>query len=225
MTTRASSAPEPEAAACVHVADADAVTRSLVLDIGHRDGFAVRMHDRGTDLPGTLQEAATDCLLLDLQLPDRPGLEVLRELRERGLQIPVVAIGAAARIADAVTAMKLGSLDFVEKPLPPAPLAAAIQRALTIARERRARERERAALQAQLAGLTPREREVLALVVDGMPNKRIAARLGISPKTIEVHRARVMRKTQASSLADLVRLALAAAAATTAPAFLSGRGA
>ena len=151
----------------------------------------------------------------DLNLPDHSGLAVLEQLAARNSQIPVVFMSGAASVADAVSALKLGSIDFVEKPFAIADMTAAIRRALQADRDRRKSMREQSGLKAKFAGLTPREFEVMQLVVAGLANKMIASRLGVSPKTVEVHRAHVMQKTNSDSLAELVKSALGAGVATT----------
>jgi FixJ family two-component response regulator len=147
--------------------------------------------------------------VLDLNLPDMSGLQVLEELVARDCWIPVLCISAHARVSDAVRALQLGGIDFLEKPFDLEAMRAALQRGLAEDRARRNRALLRAGMLARLADLTPREREVMDLVVQGMANKAVAAALGVRPKTVEVHRANVMRKTAAESLAELVRLHLA----------------
>jgi two-component system response regulator FixJ len=172
-------------------------------------GFVVRVFDSARGLlaasPGGL-----GCVLTDVRMPDIDGLALLHRLREQGNRLPVIVMTGQGDIAIAVQAMKAGAVDFLEKPFSDESLFEAIAGAL----EQSQRLRETAALSenaaSRLATLTPREREVFDLLVTGLPNKAIANTLGASPRTIEVHRARVFEKLKANSLPDLVRLLLAA---------------
>jgi len=149
------------------------------------------------------------CLVLDLRMPGASGLALQQELARSRAELPIVFLTGHADVATSVRAMKAGAVDFIEKPPRESELLDAIHRALKRDREARAARAERTAIERLVTALTPREREVLALVVAGLPNKRVADRLGASEKTIKVHRARVMEKMRASSLADLVRRAQA----------------
>ncbi|WP_217591187.1 response regulator transcription factor [Burkholderia sp. GbtcB21] len=144
------------------------------------------------------------CLLLDLQLPDVSGLELQRQL---SAVLPIIFITGHGDICTTVVAMKAGATDFLPKPVCGTVLLDAIRRALESSVQMDKRRRELASLQERANRLTPREREVLTLVVTGRLNKQVAADLGIAEKTIKIHRARVMEKMEAASLADLVRLA------------------
>jgi FixJ family two-component response regulator len=147
------------------------------------------------------------CLVLDMLLPGPSGLDLQRSLRQSGRDIPIVFITGHGDVPTSVRAMKGGAVDFLQKPFRDGELLDCVQRALRRSRQRGAERAERAELQHRFDVLTPREREVLALVVTGKPNKQIAAALGIAEKTIKVHRGRVMDKMQAASVADLVRMA------------------
>jgi two-component system response regulator FixJ len=194
----------------VHVVDDDPAVQKLFQQLGYIEGFTVTTYDTASSFLEAVGEERPGCAVVDLILPDRSGLDVLRELAARGSRMPVVFMSGLARATEAVSALKLGSLDFVEKPFATADMVAAIRRGLETDRALRQRTRHQVDLRARFAGLTPREYEVMQLVVDGLPNKAIAARLGVSPKTVEVHRAHVMQKTAADSLAELVKLAIAA---------------
>ena len=150
------------------------------------------------------------CVLTDVRMPEIDGLALLRRLREQGVHLPVIVMTGQGDIAIAVQAMKAGAIDFLEKPFDDESLIEAVGKA----QKQSERLREVAATSAEaasrLATLTPREREVFDLLVTGLPNKAIANTLGASPRTIEVHRARVFEKLRAHSLPDLVRLLLAA---------------
>ena len=147
------------------------------------------------------------CLVLDVQMPDRDGLDLQRELERRGRTLQIVFLTGHATVPIGVEAMKGGAVDFLEKPFEDEQLVAAVREA--IARDARAR-RERAELdelRRRREALTPRQRQVFSLVVRGLPNKQIAARLGNTEKTVKKHRGRVMATMKAGSLAELVRMA------------------
>lgn len=153
---------------------------------------------RRPDLPG--------CILLDIDLPGVSGLE-FQEKMESDDHPPVVFITGHADVPSSVRAMKRGAVDFLIKPFDQADLLAAIHAAVQLDRIRRADREQITALRARLSDLTPREREVFPLIVSGLLNKQAAAQLGISEVTFQIHRGKVMQKMQASSLADLVRIA------------------
>ena len=149
------------------------------------------------------------CLVLDVRMPGMSGLELQERLAARRLHhVPIIFITGHGDVQMAVRAVQSGAFDFVEKPFNDQDLLDRIQRAIAFDAERRGREAQRAQLRALFAGLTPREREVLDLVVEGMSNKAIANSLGLSAKTVEVHRAKVMEKMHARSVSDLVKLAM-----------------
>jgi RNA polymerase sigma factor (sigma-70 family) len=147
-------------------------------------------------------------LVLDVEMPGASGLELQSELLDSPNPIPIIFITGHGDIPMSVTAMKAGAVDFLSKPFQDEDLLAAIREASASGRRKRAEYAERAAIQELYEKLTAREREVMAMVVCGLPNKQIASRLGIVEKTIKVHRGRVMSKMQASSVAELVRAAL-----------------
>ncbi|MBK8096503.1 MAG: response regulator transcription factor [Planctomycetes bacterium] len=193
----------------VSVVDDEPTIQQLFVQLGRLEGLAVRTWTRGADFLAAFDESQPGCLVLDLNLPDMSGLQVLEQLGRRGSHIPVVFMSGLAKVSQAVAALKLGSLDFVEKPFAIDDMMAAIHRAIDSDRARRATEQQQHHLRERFAALTPRETEVMDLVVQGHANKAVAATLGVSPKTVEVHRANVMRKTGANSLAELVRLKIA----------------
>ena len=147
------------------------------------------------------------CLILDVRLPGPSGLDLQSALRESRRPLPIVFITGHASVSTSVRAMKGGAVDFLQKPFNDQELLDCVQRAIETSRRLRADQAEQADLAQRHAALTGREREVLGLVVTGMLNKQIAAALGIAEKTIKVHRARVMDKMRAASVAELVRLA------------------
>lgn len=146
------------------------------------------------------------CLVLDVRMPGRSGLDLQAELQPARHDIPIVFLTGHGDVPMTVRAMKDGAVDFLQKPFHDEDLLNAIHGALDRSREARAERAARAAIQHRLDSLTPREREVLALVVTGILNKQIAGELGAAEKTIKVHRGRVMTKMQAKSVADLVRM-------------------
>jgi two-component system response regulator FixJ len=148
------------------------------------------------------------CLVLDVRMPGMSGLELQQQLNLRGAVIPVIFITGHGDVPMAVEAMQQGAFDFLQKPFRDQDLMDRIQRALEMDRANRAELGERSRIREQYETLTPREREVLALVTSGKANKVMAADLGLSQRTIEIHRARVMDKMGASSLAHLVRMVL-----------------
>ena len=147
------------------------------------------------------------CLVLDLAMPGGSGLDLQRSLIDSHVDLPVVFLSGCADVPASVRAMKDGAFDFLTKPVDADVLLQAVDRAIELDRSRRASAEQEHALQARLAKLTPREREVLPYLVSGKLNKQIAADLGVVEKTIKVHRARVMEKLGVHCLADLVRLA------------------
>lgn len=145
------------------------------------------------------------CLLADVRMPEMTGLELLNELQKRGMHLPVILMTGHGDVPMAVRALKEGALDFFEKPYNDQLLLESINRALEIHRQQLNTEKKQAQLELNLSYLTPREHQVLALLLEGLPGKQIAAYLKISPKTVDVHRHRVMHKLKVSSLADLIR--------------------
>jgi len=148
------------------------------------------------------------CLLLDIQMPQISGLELQQTLNVRGWRIPVIFITGHGTIPLAIAVMKAGAFDFIEKPLREDALVESIERALRWNDKAYEERLERATLQTRAASLTPREREVFELVAAGEPNKAIAHHLGISFRTVELHRAHIIEKLQARSLSDLIRMAM-----------------
>lgn len=149
----------------------------------------------------------TGCLVTDVRMPGLDGVELHRTLVARGFSIPVIIISGHAEVQMAVESMRLGAVDFIEKPFPPRVLLDRIAVAIELDATKRRQCEQHDSARRQLALLTPREREVMALVVQGKPGKQIANELGVTEKTIENHRANIRAKTQARSLPALVRLA------------------
>jgi two-component system, LuxR family, response regulator FixJ len=199
------------AVSTLHVVDDDPAMRDSLRMLLEASGYVVRTYDSAGVFLAS-DPVGLGCVVTDVRMPDIDGLELLRRLRGQGIGLPVIVMTGEGDIAIAVQAMKAGAVDFLEKPFGEEALFEAVGRAL----EQSQRLREIAATSAdaasRLASLTPRERQVFDLLVTGLPNKAIANTLGGSPRTIEVHRARVFEKLKAHSLPDLVRLLLAAEA-------------
>jgi two-component system response regulator FixJ len=193
----------------VFVVDDDADIRDsmrLLLEVA---GLKVRNY---TSARQFLDEGAPrqGCLVADIRMPDMSGLELQEEVAKRHLDLPVIIMTGHGDVPLAVRAMKAGAVDFLEKPFDDERMLASVRRALEIGSRVRSRNAEAVAAKNLLASLTPRERGVLDKLVQGRSNKVVAYELGISPRTVEIHRAHIMGKMDASSLSDLVRLVLAA---------------
>jgi FixJ family two-component response regulator len=175
------------------------LVRSVGLDV---DTFASAQAFLARPLPDR-----PACVVLDLRMPGQSGLELQEALRLSGREIPIVFVTGHGDVPSSVRAMKAGAVDFLEKPFSDQALLDTVQRALERDERSRAGRAERERVQRRVDSLTPREREVLALVVAGRLNKQIAAALGAAEKTVKGHRGRMMQKMQAGSVADLVRMA------------------
>jgi two-component system, LuxR family, response regulator FixJ len=193
----------------VHVVDDDPAIRDSLRVLLESVGFTVRTHDSAQAFLVSAPELQ-GCVLTDVRMPGIDGLELQQRLSECGAPLAVIVMTGQGDIPVAVRAMKAGAVDFLEKPFSDQELLDAVRRALEQSQQLREAESATTAAAAQLAALTPREREVFDLLVAGRPTKAIAKQLGASPRTIEVHRGRVFEKLRASSLPDLVRLMLAA---------------
>lgn len=193
----------------VHVVEDDRAMRESLVELLEEAGYRVRAHASAEHLLALGADAPQGCVVSDVRMPGMDGLALLRSLRAAGSALPLVLITGHGDVAMAVTAMKAGAVDFLEKPFEADALLAAIETALRVgARGSGAEDGE--AARTRLKALTAREHDVLAHLVAGRSNKEAAARLGISPRTVEFHRAHIMDKTQAKGLPELVRLWLAA---------------
>ncbi len=194
----------------VHLIDDDEDVRRAVAFLLGTAGLAVKVYDSASSFLEKCDDFQSGCIVSDVRMPGIDGLELLRRLNQKGSRLPVIVMTGHADVALAVAAMKEGAVDFIEKPFPDETLLAAIQVAL--AREEKAvgSNPHAAEVRKRLASLTVREKEVLDGLLAGHPNKTIAYDLGISPRTIEVHRANVMTKMAASSLSELVRMVISA---------------
>ncbi len=199
-----------DAEAVVHIVDDDRMARESLRWLIESAHLPARVYARGLDFLEAGGEPGCGCVLLDVRMPDIDGMELHRRLRRRGVSLPVIIVTGHADVAMAVRAMKAGAWDFIEKPYNDALMLGRVQSAIAFDRDKR-RDRERIdAIQARAARLTPREHEVMARVLQSRPNKLIAAELGISIKTVELHRANLMTKMEAASATELVRMAIIA---------------
>ena len=187
-------------------------------DPGVRDSLALLLSLKGLSTQlfasaesflETYQPDQAGCVLTDLRMPGMTGLELQTALRERRLELPVVVLTAHGDVATARAALKNGAFDFLEKPIDDAMLLDVLHNALRVDRERRAAATARSSSDRRMERLTEREREILSLLAAGHQNRDIATQLGISPRTVEVHKARIMEKLACRSLADLIRMNLA----------------
>jgi len=191
----------------VYVVDDDERVRGSIEDLLHSCGIVVTKFGSAADYLKHEKPAIPACLILDIELPDINGLELQRQLLGTR-HPPIVFITGHGDIPSSVQAMKAGAIDFLPKPFTPAQLLATVEAALALDRERLAAETEVKDLRDRYDVLTPREREVLRLVVRGLVNKQAAFSLGISEVTYQIHRGSIMRKMEAPSLADLVRMSI-----------------
>ena len=189
------------------VDDDQAVRDGLKALLGAR-GFALETFDSAESFLAAMDRNVTGCAVLDIRMPGMNGLELQRELKRRAIALPVIIITGHGDVALAVTALKAGAIDFLEKPFDSDALLASIEDALRRGAATLTAAFDREAVAARVAQLTAREREVMDLVVAGHPNKVVANRLGIAVRTVEIHRAKVMDKVQARNLSELVRMAI-----------------
>jgi two-component system response regulator FixJ len=192
----------------VYVVDDDQAVRDGLKALLTVSGYQVEPFDSAESFLAAIDRGATGCAILDIRMPGMNGLELQRELKRRGMALPVVIVTGHGDVPLAVAALKAGAVDFIEKPFDSDALLASIEEALRRGAAALAFAFDRDTVTTRVAQLTPREREVLDLVVAGHPNKVVADRLGIAVRTVEIHRARVMEKMQARNLSELIRMAI-----------------
>jgi two-component system response regulator FixJ len=194
----------------VFVVDDNADIRHSLRALLESAGFSTRNFDSAKKVLSDPALSRAGCLITDVRMPDMNGLELQRELVNRGINVPVIVITGHSDVPLAVRAMKAGAVDFIEKPFDADVLLDSVRRSLALAMEAQSRAAMTQAAEQRIARLTRREREVLEHLVAGRPNKIIAYALNISPRTVDIYRAQVMSKMHAPNLADLVRQVLAA---------------
>jgi len=193
----------------VHLVDDDDAVRRSVAFMLKTSGYQIRSYASGIDLLKEAKSLDVGCILLDIRMPGMDGLEVQQALKEAGVSLPVIIMTGHGDVPLSVKAMKAGAIDFIEKPFEKGTLLSALEQGVAVL-QRSGDSRERAKNAAvKLQVLTRREREVLDGLADGFPNKTIAYDLGISPRTVEIHRANVMNKLGVRSLSEALRLAFA----------------
>jgi RNA polymerase sigma factor (sigma-70 family) len=195
-----------EPVAVVFVVDDDPSVRRAIQRLVESVGLRVELFGSADEFLQAKRQDVPSCLILDIRLPGMSGLDFQQELAKAGIPIPVIFITAHGDIPMTVRAMKAGAVEFLTKPFRDQDLLDSIQVALVRDRARREREREISSLRERFELLTPREREVVLMVVSGMLNKQIAVELGTAENTVKVHRSRAMEKMQAQSLAELVKM-------------------
>lgn len=194
----------------VHVVDDDDAVRDSIAVLLESSGYRVRSFESGDAFLAAEIAPGAGCVLSDIRMPGLDGLQLQAALNARGFRLPVIFITGHGDVPVAVGAMKAGAVDFIEKPFEEAALLRSIERAIRLSQENRHRDAEVEETLERVAHLTARERDVMTRLAEGKQNKVIAIELGISPRTVEIHRARVMEKMHAANLSDLVRAVLTA---------------
>ncbi len=199
----------------IHVIDDEAAMRRSLQMLLQTEGYSVRTYPLARDFLDGVATAEKGCVITDVRMPDMTGIQLLDRLNKLNRLMPVIVITAFADVPLAVEAMKLGAVDFIEKPFTDRPLFEAVRAALALTGEGMAHDANVLEISERLATLSSREKDVLTALVKGLQNKVIAFELGISVRTVESHRANLMTKMKADSLSQLVRMALLASAAAT----------
>ena len=194
----------------VHVVDDDGAVRRSVSFMLKTSGHQVQVYESGVDLLKSADGLEDGCILLDIRMPGMDGLEVQQALQEKGVALPVIIMTGHGDVGLAVKAMKAGAVDFIEKPFEKETLLSSLQEGFGRLSRKEATDDRKKDAEVRLQALTPRERDVLDGLAQGLPNKTIAYDLGISPRTVEIHRANLMSKLGVRSLSEALRIAFAA---------------
>ncbi|MHC4444253.1 MAG: response regulator transcription factor [Planctomycetota bacterium] len=192
----------------VFIVDDDEAVRKATTMLVRSAGLDVESYGSAREFLESYRPARPGCLVLDVRMPEMNGLELQEKLARDGLRIPVIIVTGHGDVPMAVRAVKKGALDFIEKPFDDQVLLQRIEHAIKLDADTRRKKSDQADIAARLAQLTPREREVMDLLVDGKSSKQIAYQFGLSRKTIDIHRTHIMLKLGIESLADLVRIGL-----------------
>jgi two-component system, LuxR family, response regulator FixJ len=198
----------PSEQAIVHVIDDDEAIRQSLAFLLQTARMAVKTYASATAFLDELPGAEPSCIITDVRMPGMSGIELLRRLQELKIGVPVIVVTGHGDVPLAVEAMRIGAVDFLEKPFDDEVLLTSVRSALREQGAQAERRTARAEVEARVAALSKRERDVLDGLVAGRANKQIAFDLGISPRTVEIYRANLMNKMQAGSLSELVRMAL-----------------
>jgi two-component system, LuxR family, response regulator FixJ len=198
----------PSENAVVHVIDDDEAIRQSLEFLLQTARIAVKTYPTATAFLEALPDVGSGCIVTDVRMPGMSGIELLRRLQELAIGVPVIVVTGHGDVPLAVEAMRIGAVDFLEKPFDDEVLLASVRSALREQSAETERRSARVAVESRIAALSNRERDVLNGLVAGRANKQIAFDLGISPRTVEIYRANLMNKMQAGSLSELVRMAL-----------------
>ena len=193
--------------ATVFVVDDDPAVRDSLTLLLEQEDFAVETFDSGEAFLAASRSARRSCAIVDIRMAGMDGMQLLAELSKRGALLPVVFLTGHGDVPLSVRAIKAGAVDFLSKPVTGSALLESVNAALCESERMSSQAEASQTAAARVASLTEREREVMALAVDGLPNKEIARRLGISHRTVEIHKARIMHKTGADTVLDLARIA------------------
>ena len=194
--------------AVIHIVDDDESIRRALSALAQSAGHPVLSHPSAEAFLANVPTDSSGCVVADVRMPGMTGLQLQQAMHERGLDLPVIMMTGHGDVAMAVQALKNGADDFLEKPFDESVFLGSVGKALVRSEALRRRRRQRDEIGRRAALLTAREREVMALIVEGAPNQAVADRLGISVRTVENHRARIMDKMQANRFSDLVRMVM-----------------
>lgn len=211
-TTQTKTGPETEAATPIYIVDDDAAVRDALAFVFEQEGYAVRAFEDGDAFVNDAASSSPACVLLDVHMPGRSGIDILKTLNANHYRAPIFIISGQGDIPLAVAAIKEGAFDFIEKPFDVDTVVRRVSDAIAAMAEDKTSDGSALGDFEGKDRLTPRELEVLQEITAGASNKEAGKRLGISPRTIEVHRARIMEKLQARNAADLVRMVLSGSA-------------